>query len=104
MSSPPPETETREVTLSRDEQWVVHSVLANELDEALDDDEHPPSWVLDLLDAIEAGDGTELITGFQARKLLTAMTAYLDRTETPDRDAVHGSNVVDRLEERFELA
>ena len=102
MSSPPPETETYEVTLSRDEQWVVHHVLASDIDEAIDDDEEPPTWALELLEAIEAGDGTEVLTGYQARRLYDAMTAYVDREDAPERDVVHGSSVVDRLEEHLE--
>ena len=102
MSSPPPETETHEVTLSRDEQWTVHAVLAGYIDDALDEDENPPAWALELLEAIEAGDGTEVLTGSQARRLADAMGEYLDRERVPDRDRVHGSNVVDRLEGHLE--
>lgn len=102
MSSPSSETETYEITLSRDEQWVVHAVLADGIDDAIGDDESPPAWIVDLLEAIETGDGTEVLTGSQARRLSEAMTAYLDREDTPDQDYVHGSNVLDRLAERLE--
>lgn len=102
MSSPPPETETYEVRLSRDEQWVVHHVLANALDEAIDDDETPPAWTLELLEAIESSVDTDELTGYQARQLCEAMTAYVDGENVPERDIVHGSTVVARLEDLLE--
>ncbi|OAQ51237.1 hypothetical protein HTG_18005 [Natrinema mahii] len=96
MSSSP-QTETYEVTLSRDEQWVAHHVLSNRFDEALDADETPPEWVLESLESIEADAETRL-TGTQADRLYTALTAYVDREDTPDGDVVHGSAVLDALE------
>ena len=102
MSSPPPETETYEVTLSRDERWVAHHVLADAIDEALDEDETPPTWAVELLEEIEARDETDVLTGYQAQRLFDAMATYVDRAETPERDVVHGSSVVDRLEDRLE--
>ncbi|WP_436347441.1 DUF7853 family protein [Natronorubrum sp. FCH18a] len=102
MSYPQPETETHEITLSRDEQWVVHSVLASEIDEAIEDDETPPAWTLELFDALEAGDETTVLTGYQVQRLVDTMTVYLDSAETPEQDVVHGSTVVERLEECLE--
>ncbi|QLG50916.1 hypothetical protein [Natrinema halophilum] len=99
MSSSPPKAETYEVTLSRDEQWVVHHVLSNRVDDALDADEAPPEWVLEVLEAIETGGDTDRITGSQTDHLYDAMTAYVDREETPDRDVNDGSAVLARLEE-----
>ncbi|MDQ2049951.1 hypothetical protein RBH26_05590 [Natronolimnohabitans sp. A-GB9] len=102
MSSQPPETETHEVTLSRDEQWVAHATLVDYIDGAIDDDETPPSWAIDLLEEIEAGNGTDVFTGRQMQRLTDAMSDYLDREDVPERDCVHGSNVVERLEDRLE--
>ncbi|WP_339104663.1 hypothetical protein [Haloterrigena salinisoli] len=102
MSSQPPETETHEVTLSRDEQWVVHAVLVGYIDDSLDEDETPPAWALELLEAIEASDGTEVFTGLQTRRLADVMDDYLGREEIPDQDYVHGSDVADRLEGHLE--
>ncbi|WP_254762885.1 hypothetical protein [Natrinema marinum] len=102
MSSSPPETETYEVTLSRDEQWVVHHVLSNRLDEALDAQDTPPEWVLEVLEAIETEENTERLTGHQADHVYDALAAYVDREETPDRDIDPGSAVLDRLENALE--
>ncbi|WP_246998839.1 hypothetical protein [Halosolutus gelatinilyticus] len=102
MSSTPPETETHEVTLSREEQWVVHHVLSERVDAALDEDEAPPTWTLDLFETIEAGEKT--LTGAQARHLYDELTAYVNRDETPSEDVVHGSSVLSRLEELLEPA
>ncbi|WP_254522259.1 hypothetical protein [Natrinema caseinilyticum] len=99
MSSSPPETETYEVTLSRDERWVVHYVVSNRLDDALDADETPPEWILEVLETVETGGETDRFTGTQADRLYDAVTAYVDREETPDRDVSDGSTVLDRLED-----
>lgn len=98
MSSSPPETETYEVTLSRDEQWVVHHVLSNRLDEALEADERPAEWVLEVVETLETDDDTERLTGSQADHVYDELAAYVDREETPDRDVEHGSAVLERLE------
>ncbi len=96
MSSTPPETETYEVTLSRDEQWVVHHVLSTRVDDAIDDEETPPEWAIELFEAIESD--SETFTDLQVRRLHDALETYLDREETPQQDVVHGSAVLDRLE------
>lgn len=104
MSSPPPETETHEVTLSRDEQWVVHHVLVSRIDDAYDADESPPTWALEALEvieAIESDEHAETFTGRQARELATLLETYLDG-DVPKRDAVHGSAIFDRLESTLE--
>ncbi|MFC4543837.1 hypothetical protein ACFO5R_18075 [Halosolutus amylolyticus] len=100
MSSTPQETETHEVTLSREEQWVVHHVLSTRVDDALDDDESPPDWTLELVETIESG--AETLTGYQARRLHDALGEYVDQDETPQQDVVHGSAVLTRLEEFLE--
>lgn len=99
MSSSPPETETYEVTLSRDEQWVAHHVLSNRLDDALEADETPPEWTLDVLETLEADGDTERLTGTQADRLYDALATYVDREETPDRDISDGATVLERLED-----
>ncbi|MFP8954677.1 hypothetical protein ACLI4Z_17170 [Natrialbaceae archaeon A-arb3/5] len=101
MSSPPPETETHEVTLSRAEQWVAHHVLANRVDDALDADESPPAWAVSLVETIES-DETNALTRQQLAELADELTHYLDREETPQQDAVHGSAVLERLEDALE--
>ncbi|WP_265110248.1 hypothetical protein [Halosolutus halophilus] len=97
MSSTPPETETYDVTLSREEQWVVHHVLSERVDEAIDDDESPPTWTLELVETIESD--SETLTGYQARRLHDTLAEYVDRDATPRQDLVHGSTVLTRLAE-----
>lgn len=101
MSSRSSETETHEITLSREEQWVVHHALADRIDDAIDADETPPEWALEAFDAIESADDTETFTGRQATELLDILETYLEE-EPPERDVVHGSAVLDRLEETLE--
>ena len=99
MSSSPPETETYEVTLSRDEQWVAHHVVSNRLDDALEADETPPEWTLAVLETLEADGDTERLTRPQADRLYDELTTYVDGEETPKRDVSDGSTVLDRLED-----
>ena len=100
MSSPTPEPETLEVTLSREEQWVVHHVVTARIDEAIDAEETPPEWALEALETIEAG--TETFTGRQATSLVDLLESYLADESVPESDLVHGAAVRDRLEETLE--
>ena len=101
MSSPSSETETHEVTLSREEQWVVHHVLATQIDDALDENDTPPEWALEAVDTLESADETETFTGRQASELVDSLASYLDG-DAPERDRVHGAAVRDRLESALE--
>ncbi|THE66424.1 hypothetical protein D8Y22_02360 [Salinadaptatus halalkaliphilus] len=102
MSSPSPETETHEVSLSTEEQWVVHYALGTHIDDALDDGETPPEWTLEVFDAIEDADETETFTRRQTRRLVELLDTYLETEEAPYRDIVHGTNVQERLEETLD--
>ncbi|SDQ30543.1 DUF7853 family protein [Natronobacterium texcoconense] len=102
MSSQPPETETFEVTLSREERWVVHHVLTDCIDDAVDEDESPPSWVLDVFETVEEREKSDVLTGPEARRLHEELTSYLDDSETPERDVEHGAAVAERLETALE--
>ncbi|MCW8173097.1 MULTISPECIES: hypothetical protein [Natrialba] len=99
MSSPPPETETHEVVLSREERWVVHHVVAIRVDDALDAEETPPAWAIDVFETIESDDEPETFTHRQIRRLADLLADYLDSEETPQQDLVHGSAVLERLED-----
>ncbi len=95
MSSPPQETETHDVELSREERWVVHDVLVTRADETLEDRDAPPAWLLESLERIEAGD--ETFTAYQTSKLHDVLVAYTNAAETPQRDVPVAHAVVDRL-------
>lgn len=97
MSPPPQETETHEVTLSREERWVVHHLLADRIDEAADDSESPPEWALEAIETVEA-DGPDAFTDRQIRRLREELDAYLEDSETPQRDVEHGATVLERVE------
>lgn len=104
MSSRQSETETFELALSREERWVVHHVLAMQLDAAVDDNETPPSWALEAFETIESANEPAGFTAAETRCLRETLTEYLEESETPQRDVEHGSAVVDRLEDRLESA
>ncbi|EMA38327.1 DUF7853 family protein [Halobiforma nitratireducens] len=97
MSSPPQETETHEVTLSREERWVVHQLLASRIDDAVDDSETPAEWAVEALGTVE-NDGPNAFTERQLRRLRDDVDDYLDDAETPDRDIDPGAAVLERLE------
>ncbi|OIB57465.1 hypothetical protein [Natrialba sp. SSL1] len=98
MSTPPSETEHHDVTLSREEEWVVHHSLVDRVDDALDEESTPPSWTLSLVETVESNDETEQFTTAQIRRLTTLLTEYVDREETPSRDVEHGRAAIDRLD------
>lgn len=95
MSTPPQETETDAVELTRPQRWVVHHVLTKRADDAIDDRESPPRWLLEAVDTVESGGDT--FTRRQARKLHDAVTAYADADETPERDRDHATAIARRL-------
>lgn len=99
MSSKPPETETCTVDLTREERWVVHSVLAARADEVIDRDGSPPAWLVDLFDTIESGGRT--ITRRQAGKLSDALTDHVAADDTPTRDVEPALDVADRIDGAF---
>ncbi|MCU4751673.1 hypothetical protein OB919_06715 [Halobacteria archaeon AArc-curdl1] len=92
MSTPPQETETHTLALSREQQWVVHHTLVATADEYLDDDEPVPPWLLTILERLEADEQT--ITDRQARNLKT----LLDGREIPEVDAPETRAVCATLE------
>ncbi|NGM69872.1 hypothetical protein G6M89_12775 [Natronolimnobius sp. AArcel1] len=102
MSSPPPEAETYDIDLSRDEQWIVHHALVDHADALIDDGDTPPSWVLAALETVES-DGENTFTSYQARQLSVILCDYVERSGTPADDAAHGSAVIDALDDRLEF-
>ena len=95
MSTPPQETDTYAVELTRPQQWVVHHVLTKRADEAIDACESPPRWLLETVDTVESGGTT--FTRRQARKLHDAVSSYAAADETPDRDREPANAVARRL-------
>lgn len=102
MSSPSPETETHEIELGTDEQWIAHHAIVTRVDELIDEGDEPPTWAIDVFDALESAGETATLTGYQARRLRELLTDYLDRADAPDEDVEHGSNAIDRLESVLE--
>lgn len=96
MSSSPPTTETYEVDLSRDEQWVVHDVVARRVDDAIDDDAAPPAWAIEVVETIESDGRT--FTREQVTNVHEVVSAYLDAPETPASDVAYGASVLERIE------
>ena len=95
MSTPPQETDSIDVHLSREEQWVVHHVLTRRADDAMDENETPPAWLLELAHTIESGP--DPFDRSQATKLVDALSEYIDATTTPDRDLEHARSAKHRI-------
>ncbi|OVE84847.1 DUF7853 family protein [Natronolimnobius baerhuensis] len=102
MSSQPPEAETYDIDLSRDEQWIVHHALVSYADDQIDDGDTPSSWVLAALETVEF-DEENTFTSYQARQLETVLSDYIEREGTPADDAAHGSAVIETLTDRLDL-
>lgn len=96
MSSSPPTTETYEVDLSRDEQWVVHDVVARRVDDAIDDENTPPTWALEVVETIESDGNT--FTREQVNRTYEIVTSYIETSETPDSEVNTGESVLDQFE------
>ncbi len=100
MSSQPQESETCTIDLSREQQWVVHHVLTTRADEAIDDSDTPPTWLLTLVETIESDEKT--LTYHQARKLHDALKRYATADGTPDRDVEPATTVTSKLNTTLE--
>ena len=97
----PQETETHDVTLSREERWIAHHVLTTRADDVLDDGESPPEWILESFETLE--EGGETFTRTQTRRLSDALLVYASEDATPEEDAALAASIVDRLEAELEL-
>ncbi|GAB3033603.1 DUF7853 family protein [Natronobiforma cellulositropha] len=100
MSSQPQEHETITVTLDHEERWVIHHVLTTRADEEIDERDTPPTWLLALVETIEADD--ETLTYLQARNLYEVLSAYADAEDTPERDTAPAAAVTAELETALE--
>ena len=100
MSSSPQRSETVDVDLSHEEQWVVHHVLVRRGDAALDDRETPAAWLIDLIERIEGGEHT--LTDHQARQLAEELTEYADTAETPSSDVETADRVAMSIQSAVE--
>ena len=98
--SPPDQTPTNRLALSRAEAWVVHHVvLAHLLEEdAASDDQ--PWWALETAAKLEAGE--DRFTAFEAWRLRCALLDYAGSDGTPDADVALSIAVVDRIESEFD--
>lgn len=96
MSSSPPTTETYEVDLSRDEQWVVHDVVARRVDDAIDDEDIPPAWALEVVGTIESDGKT--FTREQVNRMYEIVTTYIETPETPASEVDTGESVLEQFE------
>ena len=98
----PQETETHDVTLSREERWIVHHVLTARADDVLDDGESPPEWMVDSFETLESG--SETFTRSQTRHLSDALQTYANEDETPGEDATLASSIADQFEAALEAS
>lgn len=99
MSPTPRETKTYDLDLSREERWVVHSLLVDRADNLLDDREQPPDWLVDLFERIEAG--TDSASRKQVQELRADLIAYIEAEDTPSAEVAISRDVLSRIEARL---
>jgi hypothetical protein len=96
--STPPTPDAQPVELSLAEEWVIHSVMLEQLTGDPDDDQ--PWWALGIASKLEAG--VKLLSPFEAWRLRRDLTEYADAEDTPEGDAALARDVVERIDERFD--
>jgi hypothetical protein len=95
----PPAPDAQPVELSLAEEWVIHSVMLDQLtgDDAEDDQ---PWWALGIASKLESG--VKLLSPFEAWRLRRDLEEYAAAEDTPSEDATLARDVVERIDERFD--
>jgi len=87
------------VEFSRAEEWVIHSVMLEQLTgESTDGDQ--PWWALGIASKLESG--VHLLSPFEAWRLRRDLCEYAADDETPPEDADLAESVVERIDARFD--
>lgn len=95
----PPTPDAQPVEFSLAEEWVIHSVMLDQLTGDPDADDQP-WWALGIASKLESG--VQLLSPFEAWRLRRDLAAYADEPDTPAEDATLASDVVQRIDERFD--
>jgi hypothetical protein len=90
--------DVQRVDLDPAQEWVLHHVMLDRLDEAREQYETTPWWAVAVVEKIERGDLS--ISTFEAWRLRRDLERYLD--EAPERDADEAESILAALESSFE--
>lgn len=110
MSTTTNDARGADLGLSRSESWVLHHILTDRIDAAIEDGERPPWWALEVAAKLEstgtisasAHQRTDRLTCFEAWRVRRALAEYAADESTPNRDAAAAWAIVDRLDASFE--
>ncbi len=98
-TSNPVAPDAQPVELSRAEEWVIHSLMLDQLtDETTDGDQ--PWWALGIASKLESG--VHLLSPFEAWRLRRDLREYADADGTPPEDADLAEAVAERIDRRFD--
>lgn len=96
--------------MSRQEQWVVHHVMLQQVESHREDGESPPWWAMNAIEKLEDrpvyGDtsttGTDRpFTCYEAWRLRRALSEYAEQPETPEDEVATAVTLSRRLDETF---
>lgn len=115
MSTSASASTTDALNLERAEQWVLHHVMVEHVDQAYDESTSPPWWAVSVVGKLETGGaagptpGTgvtldDRLTTFEAWRIRHALEEYVDDADVPEADADLARGIVEALDAKFERA
>lgn len=90
---------SRQVDLTRSQQWVLHHVMVSRCRRARADRRTPPWWTVDVVEKVE--DGVLALSPFEARRVRVDLREFAYDAATPAEDARAALAVVDEIERTF---
>ena len=94
--SPSPQSESNELDLAHEQQWVVHDLLVSTVDDHLDDGDQPPEWTIDVVESLESNRFT--ITDSQAEALRALLEDRKSSGQLSPAEQETLETVIERLE------
>lgn len=92
--------DVQRVDLSPTEQWVLHHLMVDRLDEAREEYSTPPWWAVEVVEKLERGELS--FSTFEAWRLCRTLERYLEDGDRPERDADDAASLLAAFESRFE--
>lgn len=90
--------DVKHVDLDPAQQWVLHHLMADRVDQAWERHDSPPWWAVDVVEKLERGDLS--FSTFEAWRLRRDLLEYIE--EAPDRDTEDAESILSALETAFE--
>jgi len=90
--------DVQRVELSQAQQWVLHHLMLERLDEARERYQDTPWWAVTVANKLERGNFS--FSTFEVWRLRQDLRRYID--EAPQRDAEEAESILAALETAFE--